>query len=122
MVLLGAWRSTELSNISSSCHSMMLRFGGYRLGCVGCASRGWSDLLRVIGRTHFWSVCLGNFRGHMCYLIVCCYHFGHTLCSVRADNHIGSVDFVFRNNLVSTVVHFSLFAIECVHHEACHGG
>jgi hypothetical protein len=90
---------------------MMRRFGGYRLGC---ASVSWSDLLRVIGRDHFWSVCLGSFHGCMCYSIVCCYHFDHTLCSVGAEDHIGSVEFVFGYHLVSTVVHYSLFAMKFV--------
>jgi hypothetical protein len=101
---------------------MMRCFGGYRLVCVGCATRSWSNILRVIGRDHFWSVCLGSFCGRNCYLIVCCYHFDHMLCSVGAEDHSGSVDFIFGNHLVSTVVHFSLFVIECVCHEVCHGG
>jgi hypothetical protein len=101
---------------------MMRRFGGYRLGCAGCASGSWSDLSRVIGRNHFWSVCPGIFRNHMCYSILCCYRFCHMLCSAGLEDHSGSVVFVFGNHLVSLVVHFSLFAIEWVHHEVCHGG
>jgi hypothetical protein len=119
VVLIGAWRSTEFSSISSSCHIMMRRFGGYRLGC---ASGSWSDLLRVIGRDPFWSICLGSFRGRMCCSIVCCYHFDHTICSVGVEDHSGSVEFIFGNHLVLPVVNFSLFAIDCVRHEVCHGG
>jgi hypothetical protein len=44
------------------------------------------------------------------------------LCSAGAEEHSGSDVFVFGNHLVSPVVHFSLFAIKCVHHEVCHGG
>jgi hypothetical protein len=111
VVLLGAWRSTEFSSTSFCHHKMMLRFGGYRLGCTGCASGSWIYLSRVIGRDHFWSVCLGSFRNRVCYSIVCCYLFCRTLCSAGAEDHIGSVVFVFGNHLVSSVVHFSLFAI-----------
>jgi hypothetical protein len=98
---------------------MLLRFGGYRLGC---ASGSWSDLVRVICRDCFWSACLGSFRGCMCYSIICCYHSGHTIFYVGAEDDIGSVDFVFSNHLVLIVGHFSFFAIGCVHHEVCHGG
>jgi hypothetical protein len=92
----------------------MRRFGGYRLGCAGCASGSWSDLSRVIGRDNFWSVCLGSFRDRLWYSIVYCYRFCHMLCSADAEDHSGSVEFVFGNHLVSQLVHFSLFAIECV--------
>jgi hypothetical protein len=119
VVLLGAWQSTEFSSISSSRHRMMRRFGGYRLGC---ASGSWSDLLRVIGRDHFSSICLGSFRGCMCYSIFCCYHFDHMLCSIGPEDHSDSIDFVFGNHLVSPLVHFSLFAIECLRREVYHGG
>jgi hypothetical protein len=103
VVLLGVWWATEFSSISSCCHRMMRRFGGYRLGCADCAdcaSRSWSDLSRVIGRDHFWSVCLGSFFDRVCYSIVCCYRFCHMLCSAGAEDHSGSVVFVLGNNLV----------------------
>jgi hypothetical protein len=119
VVLLGARRSTEFSSTSFCRHRTMCRFGGYRLGC---ASGSWSDILRVIGRNHFWSVCLGSFRDRICYSIICCYCFCHTLFSAGAEDHSGSIVFVFGNHLVSPVVHFSLFAIECVHHEVYDGG
>jgi hypothetical protein len=98
---------------------MSHHFGGYRLGC---ASGSWSNLPRVIGRNHFWSVCLGSFRDHMWYFIVCCYCFCHMLCSSGAEDHSGSVVFVFGNHLVLPFVHFSYFAIECVRHGVRHGG
>jgi hypothetical protein len=60
----------------------------------------------VIGCDHFWSVCLGSFRTRMCYLVVCCYHFDHALCFVGTEDHSGSIEFVFGNHLVLTVVHF----------------
>jgi hypothetical protein len=119
VVLLGAWRATEFSCISFCRHSLMRRFGGYHLGC---ASESWSDLSRVIGRDRFWSVCLVSFRDGMCYSIVCWYRFCHALCSAGTEYHSGYVVFVFGKHLVLPVVHFSLFAIECVRHEVCHGG
>jgi hypothetical protein len=122
VVLLGAWRSTEFSSTTFCRHRMMRRFGGYRLSCAGCVSGSWSDLSRVIGCDHFWSVCLGSFHDCMCYSIVCCYRFCHTLYSAGAEDHSGSVVFVFGNHLFSPVVIFSLFAIKCVRHEVCHGG
>jgi hypothetical protein len=97
----------------------MRRLGGYRLGCV---SGSWSDLSRVIGRDHFWSVWLGSFRDRMWYSIVCCYRFCRRLCSAGVEEHSDSGVFVFGNHLVSPLVHFSLFAIECVRCGVCHGG
>jgi hypothetical protein len=106
VVLLGAWPATEFSSIYSCRHRMMRHFCGYCLVYAGCASGSWSDLLRVIGRDHFWSICLGIFCNRMCYSIVCCYRFCHTLCYAGLEDHIGSVVFVFGNHLVSPVVHF----------------
>jgi hypothetical protein len=76
----GAAWSMERGNLVSflvffSLHRMMHRFGGCHLGCACCASGSWSDLSRVIGRDHFFSVCLGSFHDRMLYSIVCCYPF-----------------------------------------------
>jgi hypothetical protein len=101
---------------------MMRRFGGYRLGCAGCASGSWSDLLRVIDRDHFWSICLGSFRDRMWYSIVYCYLFCHMLCFADAEDHSDYFVFVYGNRLVLPFVHFSLFAIECVRRGVCRGG
>jgi hypothetical protein len=97
-------------------------FGGYRLGCAGCASGSLSDLSRVIGRDHFLSVCPGSCRNRMLYSIVCCYRFYHRLCIAVAEDHSASVMFVFSIHLVLPFVHFSLSAIKCVRHGVCHGG
>jgi hypothetical protein len=98
---------------------MMRHYGGYRLGC---ASGSWSDLLRVTGRNHLWSASLGNFSNFMWFSIVCCYSFCHMICSADAEDHIDYIVFFNGNHLVSPFVHFSLFAIECIHHGVCHGG
>jgi hypothetical protein len=101
---------------------MMHRFGCFRLGCAGCASGSWSDLLRVIGRDHFLSVCPDSCRDHMLYSIVCCYHVYHRLCISVVEDHSDFAAFVLVIHLVSPFVHFSLSAIECVRHGVCHGG
>jgi hypothetical protein len=111
----------DLLSFSFCNHIMMRHFGGYCLGCAGCASGSWSDILRVIGRDHFWSVCLGSFRDRMCYSIVCYYRFCNTLCSSGGRTIMVLLCF-FGNHLVSPVVYFSLFAIECICHEVWHGG
>jgi hypothetical protein len=103
-VLRGAWQSSKLSSISFSLHRTMHRFGDYYLGC---ASGGWSDLSRVIGRDNFLSVCLGSFHDRMLYSIFCCYLFYRRLCHAVAEDHSGYVVFVFGIHLVSPFVNFS---------------
>jgi hypothetical protein len=63
VVLLGLF----ISSISSCHNRTMLSFGGYRQGCASCASRSWSNLVRVICRDHCGSVCPGSFRDRMSY-------------------------------------------------------
>jgi hypothetical protein len=93
-------------SISSFPHRMMLHFCGYHLGCAGCASGSWSNLMRLICRDHLWIVCLGSFRDCMCYSIACCSHSYQMICFVGVEDHIGSVGFVFYNFLVLIVEHF----------------
>jgi hypothetical protein len=109
------------SSIYSFTHKKMLRFGGYRLGCAGCASGSWSDLVRVICRDHCGSVCPDSFRNRMSYLIACCSHSGKK-CFFGVEDHSDSVSFVFCNRLVLIVENFSLLAIGGVRREVCHGG
>jgi hypothetical protein len=103
---------------------MMHRFGGYHLGCAGCAdcaSGSWSDLSRAIVHDHFLSVFPGSCHDRMLYSIACCYFFDHRFCIAVVENHSDSAGFVFSIHLVSPFVHFSLSAIECVRHGVCHG-
>jgi hypothetical protein len=100
----------------------MLRFGGYRLGCAGCASGSWSDLMRVICRDHCGSVCPGSFCDRMRYFIACCSHSGYAICFIGVEDHSDYAGFVFCIPLVLIVEHFSLLAIVGVSHEVCHGG
>jgi hypothetical protein len=100
----------------------MHRFGGYHLGCSGCASGSWSNILRAIVLDHFLIVCPGCCHDRMLYSIACGYRLYHRLCLAVVEDHSDSAAFVFGIHIVSPFVHFSLSAIECICHVVCHGG
>jgi hypothetical protein len=111
MVLREAWYFCRLSNFFVCLRRMLHRFGGYHLGCAGCACGSWSDLSRVIGRDHFVNVCPCSCHGCMWCLIVCCYRFNDMTCLEVEEGHSDFVVFVFCIPLVLPFVGFSCFAI-----------
>jgi hypothetical protein len=110
-VLHEAWYFCLLSSISFYLRRMLHHFGGYHLGCAGCARGSWSDLSRVIGCDHFVNAFPGSCHDCMRCWIVCCYRFDHMICLEVEEGHSDFAVFVFCIPLVLPFMHFSCFAI-----------